>query len=124
MKTTLAHQLATYASSFRFEDLSKEVVHEVNDASLTRWVAHLVHGTKSRASLRETSLPISRRNTDRQSSARITRRRRTGPHSRTAVAFAISITTIRICRKSLPIRATIFLRRCLRRKAWTQMAAN
>src|SRR5436189_1138929 len=29
MKTTLAHQLATYASSFRFEDLSKEVVHEV-----------------------------------------------------------------------------------------------
>src|SRR6266403_5845466 len=29
MKTTLAHQLANYASSFRFEDLSKEVVHEV-----------------------------------------------------------------------------------------------
>jgi 2-methylcitrate dehydratase len=29
MKTTLAHQLAIYASSFRFEDLSKEVVHEV-----------------------------------------------------------------------------------------------
>src|SRR5436190_26566 len=29
MKTTLAHQLASYASSFRFEDLSKEVVHEV-----------------------------------------------------------------------------------------------
>src|SRR5213596_2382884 len=28
MKTTLAHQLASYASSFRFEDLSKEVVHE------------------------------------------------------------------------------------------------
>src|SRR6266542_3126696 len=29
MKTTLAHQLANYSSSFRFEDLSKEVVHEV-----------------------------------------------------------------------------------------------
>src|SRR2546429_9169791 len=29
MKTTLAHQLASYASSFRFEDLSKEVVNEV-----------------------------------------------------------------------------------------------
>jgi 2-methylcitrate dehydratase len=29
MKTTLAHQLASYASSFRFEDLSREVVHEV-----------------------------------------------------------------------------------------------
>src|SRR5947208_9637356 len=29
MKTTLAHQLASYASSFRFEDLSKEIVHEV-----------------------------------------------------------------------------------------------
>src|SRR6267378_4774676 len=29
MKTTLAHQLASYSSSFRFEDLSKEVVHEV-----------------------------------------------------------------------------------------------
>src|SRR6266498_889677 len=29
MKTTLAHQLANYTSSFRFEDLSKEVVHEV-----------------------------------------------------------------------------------------------
>jgi 2-methylcitrate dehydratase len=29
MKTTLAHQLANYASSFRFEDLSREVVHEV-----------------------------------------------------------------------------------------------
>src|SRR5947199_774723 len=28
MKTTLAHQLADYSSSFRFEDLSKEVVHE------------------------------------------------------------------------------------------------
>src|SRR5213596_2050210 len=28
MKTTLAHQLANYSSSFRFEDLSKEVVHE------------------------------------------------------------------------------------------------
>src|SRR4029453_5421888 len=29
MKTTLAHQLANYSSSFRFEDLSQEVVHEV-----------------------------------------------------------------------------------------------
>src|SRR5258707_7350342 len=29
MKTTLAHQLASYSSSFRFEDLSKDVVHEV-----------------------------------------------------------------------------------------------
>src|SRR3981081_4464056 len=29
MKTTLAHQLANYSSSFRFEDLSKEGVHEV-----------------------------------------------------------------------------------------------
>src|SRR5262249_16057538 len=29
MKTTLAHQLANYSSSFCFEDLSKEVVHEV-----------------------------------------------------------------------------------------------
>src|SRR5919109_4895992 len=29
MKITLAHQLANYSSSFRFEDLSKEVVHEV-----------------------------------------------------------------------------------------------
>src|SRR5919198_6612774 len=29
MNTTLAHQLASYSSSFRFEDLSKEVVHEV-----------------------------------------------------------------------------------------------
>src|SRR5919201_596457 len=29
MKTTLAHQLANYSSSFRFEDLSREVVHEV-----------------------------------------------------------------------------------------------
>src|SRR5438477_11532903 len=29
MNTTLAHQLANYSSSFRFEDLSKEVVHEV-----------------------------------------------------------------------------------------------
>src|SRR5216683_7586564 len=29
MKTTLAHQLADYACSVRFEDLSKEVVHEV-----------------------------------------------------------------------------------------------
>src|SRR5215831_489255 len=29
MKTTLAHQLANYSSSFRFEDLSTEVVHEV-----------------------------------------------------------------------------------------------
>jgi 2-methylcitrate dehydratase len=29
MKTTLAHQLADYASALRFEDLSKEVVHEV-----------------------------------------------------------------------------------------------
>jgi 2-methylcitrate dehydratase len=29
MKTTLAHQLANYASSFQFQDLSKEVVHEV-----------------------------------------------------------------------------------------------
>src|SRR6266436_5523805 len=29
MKTTLAHQLANYSSSFRFENLSKEVVHEV-----------------------------------------------------------------------------------------------
>src|SRR5258708_38545324 len=29
MNTTLAHQLANYCSSFRFEDLSKEVVHEV-----------------------------------------------------------------------------------------------
>src|SRR5882724_3207904 len=29
MKTTLAHQLASYSSSFRFEDLSNEVVHEV-----------------------------------------------------------------------------------------------
>src|SRR5215470_4530129 len=29
MKTTLAHQLANYSSSFGFEDLSKEVVHEV-----------------------------------------------------------------------------------------------
>src|SRR5213596_389225 len=29
MKTTLAHQLANYSSSFRFEDLSKDVVHEV-----------------------------------------------------------------------------------------------
>src|SRR5438128_4772624 len=29
MKTTLAHQPANYSSSFRFEDLSKEVVHEV-----------------------------------------------------------------------------------------------
>lgn len=29
MTTTLAHQLADYASSVRFEDLSKEVVHEV-----------------------------------------------------------------------------------------------
>ncbi len=28
MKTTLAHQLANYSSSFRFEDLSHEVVHE------------------------------------------------------------------------------------------------
>src|SRR5436189_3864318 len=28
MNTTLAHQLANYSSSFRFEDLSKEVVHE------------------------------------------------------------------------------------------------
>src|SRR5215468_11087749 len=29
MKTTLAHQLADYVSAVRFEDLSKEVVHEV-----------------------------------------------------------------------------------------------
>ncbi|HEY3661198.1 MAG TPA: MmgE/PrpD family protein, partial [Candidatus Udaeobacter sp.] len=29
MKTTLAHQLADYACSLRFEDLSEEVVHEV-----------------------------------------------------------------------------------------------
>jgi len=29
MKTTLAHQLADYACALRFEDLSKEVVHEV-----------------------------------------------------------------------------------------------
>ena len=29
MKTTLAHQLADYACAQRFEDLSKEVVHEV-----------------------------------------------------------------------------------------------
>src|SRR6266480_710175 len=29
MKTTLAHQLASYSSAFRFEDLSKGVVHEV-----------------------------------------------------------------------------------------------
>ncbi|HEU0273515.1 MAG TPA: MmgE/PrpD family protein [Candidatus Udaeobacter sp.] len=29
MKTTLAHQLANYSSSFQFEDLSKEVIHEV-----------------------------------------------------------------------------------------------
>src|SRR5499425_1236554 len=29
MKTTLAHQLADYARALRFEDLSKEVVHEV-----------------------------------------------------------------------------------------------
>src|SRR5437660_5160716 len=29
MKTTLAHQLANYSSSFRFEDLSSAVVHEV-----------------------------------------------------------------------------------------------
>src|SRR5258707_10633837 len=29
MKTTLAHQLASYSSSFRFEDLSPAVVHEV-----------------------------------------------------------------------------------------------
>src|SRR5215831_10144805 len=29
MKTTLAHQLANYSSSFRFEDLSQDVVHEV-----------------------------------------------------------------------------------------------
>src|ERR1043165_6229920 len=29
MKTTLAHQLANYSSSFRFEDLSKDVVQEV-----------------------------------------------------------------------------------------------
>ncbi len=29
MKTTLAHQLANYSTSFGFEDLSKEVVHEV-----------------------------------------------------------------------------------------------
>jgi 2-methylcitrate dehydratase len=29
MKTTLAHQLANYACALRFEDLSKEVVHEV-----------------------------------------------------------------------------------------------
>src|SRR5436190_4150995 len=29
MNTTLAHQLAGYSSSFQFEDLSKEVVHEV-----------------------------------------------------------------------------------------------
>jgi len=29
MKTTLAHQLADYACALRFEDLSKDVVHEV-----------------------------------------------------------------------------------------------
>src|SRR5256885_14843770 len=29
MKSTLAHQLADYACSLQFEDLSKEVVHEV-----------------------------------------------------------------------------------------------
>src|SRR5436309_13797758 len=29
MKTTLAHQLADYTCAQRFEDLSKEVVHEV-----------------------------------------------------------------------------------------------
>ncbi|MDP9186406.1 MAG: MmgE/PrpD family protein, partial [Verrucomicrobiota bacterium] len=29
MTTTLAHQLANYACALRFEDLSKEVVHEV-----------------------------------------------------------------------------------------------
>ena len=29
MKKTLAHQLADFACSLRFEDLSKEVVHEV-----------------------------------------------------------------------------------------------
>ena len=29
MKTTLAHQLADYACAVRFEDLSKDVVHEV-----------------------------------------------------------------------------------------------
>jgi len=30
MKTTLAHQLADYACALRFEDLSKDVVHEVS----------------------------------------------------------------------------------------------
>src|SRR6266481_1479188 len=29
MKTTLAHQLADYTSALRFEDLSRDVVHEV-----------------------------------------------------------------------------------------------
>jgi len=29
MKKTLAHQLADYACALRFEDLSKDVVHEV-----------------------------------------------------------------------------------------------
>ena len=29
MKTTLANQLADYACALRFEDLSKDVVHEV-----------------------------------------------------------------------------------------------
>jgi len=67
MKTTLAHQLANYSSSFRFEDLSKEGVHEVK-----RRVSRLAGlrtrrmERKSRVRSPEKSHPIFRRNTERQ----------------------------------------------------------
>ena len=44
MKTTLAHQLANYSSSFRFEDLSKEVVHEVKRRVIDRNYKSVIDG--------------------------------------------------------------------------------
>src|SRR5207247_1850753 len=79
-------------------------------AGATRQAARLALGRRSRARAHAKSLRIFRRNEDRQSLARITRRRRTGQRSQLAVASVISITTILTCRRNRRIRVTILRR--------------
>src|SRR5215472_3043593 len=118
MKTTLAHQLADYTCAVRFEDLSKDVVHEVKRRVIDSLGCAL-------GAWKEDPFVIARKVAADFSAA----------HGSTIfgtnhkappdwAAFAISISTIRICRKNRHIPATTFPPPSPLRKAWALMDAN
>ena len=125
MNTTLAHQLADYACALRFEDLSKDS--RARSKTARYRLVGLRAGRMERGAVRDRAksrLGFFGESTDRQSSAQITRRRRIGRHSRTAVASAISITTTPISRRNRRIRATIFPPRSRLRRASARLGES